>query len=111
MANTEYNGPHFKHVLIDTAPGASGVWCQSVSMSKVNATRLIASRRGGGLGEVSIQFYTGEAGAAWQDYVGDLDIVDGNRLLIEDHAAGVKWRIGVKQNNYISGNIRVGIDW
>ena len=113
MANVQYPGTlkHFEHALIDTAPGASGFWCQSVSMSRANASRLICSRRGGGAGTVSIQYQTAETGATWQDYVGDLEVVDGNRLLIEDHAAGVKWRIGVKQGDYISGDIRVGIDW
>jgi len=61
---------------------------------------------------VSLQ-YKCDGDLGWQDYV-SLDgssLAVGNRLLMEDFAANVKWRAGVKDGDFTSGTITLGFDW
>jgi len=112
MANAKSNGERYKYAKIDTAPAAAGYWCDSVSMSKVNAKSLFISVWGGGSATVTIQFKTADpVNGAWTDYSTDETIEDGSRFILEDWAAGVKWRVGVKSGGYSSGTVWVGIDW
>lgn len=113
MANTKVGmtGPRYRYAFIDTAPGASGYWSDSVSMTKVNANQLFFSFSGGGVATVSIQYQLPHAGAVMVDYLTTETIASGARLRVSDMGAGVKWRAGVKQNNYSSGDVIVGFDW
>jgi len=111
MANTILSGPRYAYASIDTAPGASGYWCNSVSMAKVNANELFLSVSGGGTATVTIQFQLPHAGAAWTDYLTDETLTSGARFRLDDHGAGVKWRVGVKNAAYSSDTIIVGLDW
>ena len=61
---------------------------------------------------VSLQFKC-DGDLGWQDYV-SLDgssLAVGNRLVMEDFGANVKWRAGVKDGNFTSGTITLGFDW
>jgi len=116
MANAKLNGPRYHYASIDTAPGADGYWSDSVSMSKVNANELFFSQSGGGSGVVVIQFQLPHTGAAWQDYDSPVALSDGVRCRLDDRAAGVKWRAGIKEDTsadptYTSGTIICGFDW
>lgn len=61
---------------------------------------------------VTLQFKC-DGDSGWQDYV-PLDgssLAVGNRLLIEDTGAAVRWRAGVKDWEYTSGSLTFGFDW
>ena len=111
MANQKLNGPRYSYASIDTAPGADGYWSDSVSMSKANANELFASISGGGVATVTLQYMLPHSGAAWTDYTTSETLESGGRFRMDDHGAGVKWRIGVKNGNYTSDTIIVGFDW
>lgn len=111
MANSKLNGERYRYASIDTAPGADGYWSDAISMSSVRTDALFASRSGGGVGTIHIQYKLPHTGATWQDYYTTESLVDGMRLRISDHGAGVKWRVGVKNGNYTSDTIIVGLDW
>lgn len=118
MANTKLNGTRYAYASIDTAPGAAGYWCDSVSMSHRNANELFASVSGGGLGSVTMQYKLDHAGADWVDYTTDETLTSGARFRLDDHGAGVKWRMGMKEDSSavplavaLSGTLIVGFDW
>lgn len=110
MANSQTNGPRSAYATIDTAPGASGYWCASVSMSNHKIDKMFWSRRGGGTATVTIQFKC-PGDSDWTDFTTSEDLADGERFRLDDEAAGVKWRTGVKNGDYTSGDIIVGFDW
>ena len=111
MANTQLNGPRYEYVSIDEAPGADGDWCKSVSMTGKKAEELFASVSGGGSATVTMQYKLPHDGAAYVDYTTGETLESGARFRLDDHGAGVKWRVGVKQGNYSSGTVIVGLDW
>ncbi len=117
MANTKLNGTRHAYASIDTAPGVGGYWCDSVSMSAKNATQLVFSRSGEGVGIVALQYQLPHAGATWIDYDSPISLVDGVRAVVDDMSAGVKWRAGIKEDNsanpgrYESGTIIVGFEF
>ena len=116
MANQKANGSRYSYASIDTAPGTDGYWCDSVSMSAKKTDALFFSQREDGVGVVTLQFKTPEAGSEWTDYATTLTFEEGARFRIDDMAAGVKWRAGIKEDTsadptYTSGTIIVGLDW
>ena len=115
MANSKSNGDRYAYATIDTAPGADGYWCDSVSMSSKNTKAMFFSRRGGGTATVTIQFKC-PGDADWTDLTTDESLADGERLRVDDFASGVKYRAGIKEDSsaddtYTSGTITVGFDW
>ena len=111
MANAKLNGERFRYASIDTAPGADGYWSDAVSMSKVNANELFLNVSGGGSATVVIQYKLPHTGAIWTDYTTSETLETGARFRLDDHGAGVKWRVGVKSGGYSSGDVVVGFDW
>ncbi len=111
MANTQQTKPRYEYVTVTEGPPADGSWCNGVNMTGHKTDELFFSRRGGGSATISIQFKTGESGAAWTDYLTDVDLSDGARCILDDHGAGVRWRAGVKENGWSSGTVIVGFDW
>ena len=112
----QLNGPRYSYVSITAGPGAGGDWSDAVSMSKKNTDALFFSRTGAGVGTVTIQFRLPHAGNAWVDYVTDESLATGERFRLDDKAAGVRWRAGIKEDSsaddtYTSGTIIVGFDW
>lgn len=113
MANAKVNGGSSRYASIDTAPGAEGYFSDSVGITHENASPLFFSRRSGavaGVGTITIQFKC-PGDTDWTDYLTDLDLSVGARHIIDDEGAGVSWRAGVKQGDYTSGVILVGLDW
>ena len=111
MANAKLNKRRSSYASIDTAPGADGYWCDSVSMVFVDADELFLSVSGGGSATVTTQYKLPHTGAIWTDYTTDETLETGARFRLDDHGAGVKWRVGVKLDGYSSGTIIVGFDW
>jgi hypothetical protein len=129
MANSRSTGEFKEYATVDTQPSGSelGYWTNEVCLrDKVNSG-LSKGKMWFSIREfetdssqasdtssmtITLQFKcSGDAG--WQDYV-DLNtasIVVGNRLLIEDDGAAVRWRAGVKDGDYTSGKITFGFDW
>ena len=110
MANSVSSSDRYTYAAIDTTPGADGYWCNSVSMAAKNAVPLFFSRRGTGVGVVTLQFKC-QGDADWQDLDTDIDLSNGVRCVIDDEARGVSWRAGIKNGNYTSGTITLGLDW
>ena len=116
MANSQLNGPRYSYVSIDEAPGADGDWCKPVSMTGEQAEELFASVSGGGVATVYLQYLLKHTGAAWVDYTTAETLESGARFRLDDHGAGVKWRMGVKEDtsadpSYTEGTIIAGFDW
>ena len=110
MANSKSNSDRHAYATIDTAPGADGYWCDSVSPAKKNATPMWFSYGGGGVATVTLQFQRpGDTG--WTDYTTDETLEDGAMFIMEAWGAGVKWRAGVKNGGLSSGTNRIGFDW
>lgn len=128
MANSRSPGEFHEYATIDTQPSgdALGYWTNDVSprelQKKLKISRVYFSIREAESDSsqasdtssmtVTLQYKCpGDAG--WQDYV-SLDgssLAVGNRLMIEDFAAAMQWRAGVKDGDYTSGSITVGFDW
>ena len=49
----------------------------------------------------------------WQDYVSldGSELAIGNRLVIKDDGSAVRYRAGVKEDDYTSGSVIFGFDW
>jgi len=116
MANSKLNGPRYKYASIDTGPGSGGYWSDAVSMRNESTDALFWVRTGAGVGTITIQYKLPHTGAAWVDYVTDENLAIGERFRLDDKAAGVRWRAGIKEdtsadNTYTSGTIVTGFDW
>ena len=113
MANTKtgMTGTRHRYAKIDAAPTAAGYWSDSVSMSAVNANELFLNVSGGGSATVVIQYMLPHTGAIWTDYTTSETLTTGARFRLDDHGAGVKWRVGVKNGGYSSGTLICGFDW
>jgi hypothetical protein len=110
MANSKSNGDRYAYATIDTAPGADGYWSDAVSMTNKNTKAIFFSQRGGGSATVTIQFKC-PTDTDWTDLSTTETIEDGVRFRVDDFGAGVKWRAGVKEDAYSSGDVTVGFDW
>jgi hypothetical protein len=129
MANSKNSGVYKAYATVDTAPSGSGLgfWTDEVCLrDKVKdglaKDKMFFSIRNQEADSseasdtstmtISLQFQCPDD-LGWQDYV-DLNLAElavGNRLIIEDIGAGVKWRAGVKDGDYTSGSITFGFDW
>ena len=127
MANARYSGVNKEYAYVDTAPDSSGYWTNVVDprllKKEKGVTKIYFSIReaGASLSEVastssevtvSLQFQC-EGDTDWTDYVpwDGSSLAIGNRLVLEDFGAGVKWRAGVKSDGYTSGSVIFGFDW
>jgi hypothetical protein len=129
MANSKSSGVFKEYATVDTQPAGTdlGYWTNEVCLrDKVN-DGLAKDKMWFSIREyetdssaasdtssmtVTLQFKC-DGDLGWQDYV-DLagsELAMGNRLLIEDTAAGVRYRAGVKDGSYTSGKITFGFDW
>jgi hypothetical protein len=129
MANRKSSGIHKEYATVDAAPSGAelGYWTKAVCLrDKIKdglaKDKMFFSIRNEEADSsqasdtstmtVSLQFQC-DGDLGWQDYV-DLaaaELAVGNRLVIEDAGAGVRWRAGVKDGHYTSGSITFGFDW
>jgi hypothetical protein len=128
MANTKYSGIYKEYAKVDTLPGATGFFTNEVCLrDKVRAglTKGImyfsireatadVSEAPSALSTITVALqFKCEDDADWTDFV-DLagsSLAIGNRLIIEDTGAGVRWRAGVRSDEYTSGSVMFGFDW
>jgi hypothetical protein len=111
MANSQSSGIRYSDATIDTAPGASGYWCQAVGMDARMREKIFMSIRETGdsasfSATVTVQFKTSRDDD-WQDY----DTYTSTTREVFEMAPGVQWRVGVKNGDYTDGTVTVGFDW
>lgn len=129
MANSKSSGDYKEYATVDTQPSGSelGYWTNEVCLrDKVNdgtakgkmyfSIREFETDSSGASDTssmtITLQFKC-DGDAGWQDYLdfAGSTLAVGNRLIIEDTAAGVRYRAGVKDGDFISGKITFGFDW
>ena len=126
MANSRSSGAFKEYATVDTAPAGLGYFTNEVCLrdlrNTTNINRMYFSIRESEADSsaasdtstmtVTLQFKC-DGDAGWQDYV-FLDgstLAVGNRCVIEDTGAAVRWRAGVKDGEFTSGEITFGFDW
>lgn len=121
MANRQVNGDGYQYAVVDTAlaPGGGGYFTEELAPRRQKVGKFFFSIRetspdsSPSVVVVKLQFRcTGDTG--WTDYLknGTTDWPTGTRIMINDYAAGVRWRAGVADNNdYTSGAVTFGFDW
>ena len=128
MANSRSSGTYKEYATVNTAPHTTdlGYWTNEVCLRdkvkegvakekmwfSIRENEVDSSDAAGFAVTISLQ-YKCEDDLGWQDFV-DLagsELAIGNRLIIEDTGAAVRWRAGVKDGNYSGGNITFGFDW
>ena len=126
MANRRSSGTFKQYATVDTMPTGLGYFTNEVDLRALRKDnkefRVYFSIReyeadsseASDTSEmtVTLQFQC-EGDLGWQDYK-PLDgsaLAVGNRVVIEDTGAAVKWRAGVHDYEYTSGSITFGFDW
>jgi len=129
MANSRSSGVNKEYATVDTAPSGVllGYWTNEVCLrdkvvAGVAREKMWFSIRendadSSGFSDTSsmtvlLQFKC-EGDAGWQNFAdfGGNDLAIGNRLIIEDTGAAVRWRAGVEDGSYTSGSYTFGFDW
>lgn len=128
MANGRSSGTYKEYATVDTLPTATGYYTNEVCLrDKVNAgnakdkmyfsireTAEDVSEAPSALSTVTVALqFKCDGDTAWTDYVslGAETLAVGNRLTIEDMGAAVRWRAGVRSDEYTSGSVTFGFDW
>ena len=126
MANSRDSDEFKEYATVDTPPTGLGYFTEEVCLrdlrNTTNISRMYFSIReedidSSGASDtssatVTLQFKC-DGDAGWQDYV-PLDgstLAVGNRVVIEDTGAAVRWRAGVKHGEFTNGNLVFGFDW
>ena len=120
MANSRNDGNGYRYATVDTAPAqdSGGYFTSEVAPRSESVDRFYFSIRETSLDStasvvtVKLQFKCpGDAG--WTEKKnGTADWTIGDRVVINDYAAGVVWRAGVVDNSdYTSGSVTFGFDW
>ena len=112
MANARTSKESYEYAKVDTEPDSTGYWTNAVSpRGKSGVRKLYFSQRGTGSMTVTLQFKC-EGDTDWTDFVSDITIEKGVRLLLEDIGPNVQWRAGVAEAaDYTSGTCFFGFDW
>ena len=106
-ANSQSSGNRYEYATVDTDPAAAGYWTETVNLRRVSSQQIYFSVRGTGSMTVTLQFIC-PGDAAWSDYDTYTTVT---RLKVQGAAAGVRWRAGVKDADYTSGELTFGFDW
>ena len=127
MANSKSSGAFKEYATVNVAPTELGYFTNEVCLrDKVNdglaKEKMYFSIRESEADSsaasdtstmtVTLQFKcAGDAG--WQDYVplDGSEFAVGNRVVIEDTGADVRWRAGVKDGEFTGGELVFGFDW
>ena len=128
MPNIPVSGSFKEYITISSAPSGTdlGDWTNEVCLRDLRKTEKIdrmyfsvreAESDSSQASDTSVMTITlqfkcdGDAG--WQDYNynDETAFKAGDRIIIEDTAAGVRWRAGVKDGGYTSGSLVMGFDW
>jgi hypothetical protein len=128
MANSRSSGTYKEYAKVDTLPTATGYYTNEVCLrDKVNAgnakdkmwfsireTVDDISEAPSALSTVTVALqFKCDGDVAWTDFVdlGGNSLAIGNRLEIEDTGAAVRWRAGVRSDEFTSGSVTFGFDW
>ena len=106
-ANTQSSANRYEYATVDTDAGAAGYWTNEVNPKRKSASQVYFSVRGTGSMTVTLQCIC-PGDATWTDYATYTAVT---RLKVEGAAAGVRWRAGVKDADYTSGELTFGFDW
>jgi len=115
-ANSRDDDRYWKYATVDTDPDASGYWTTDVVPSNTNG-KMFFSVTGTGVMTVTLQFIL-SGQSTWTDY--DTYTVAAGwagsgetspRVVLDDKGEGVRWRAGVKDDDYTSGSNKFGFDW
>jgi len=129
MANSRSSGVYKEYATVNTIPSGTdlGYWTNEVCLRDKQKDGLVKTRMYFSIREaeadssdadvdstttVTLQFKC-DGDTGWQDYV-PLDgssLAMGNRLIIADTGAAVRWRAGVKDGDFASGSVTFGFDW
>ena len=124
MANSQNSGSNYEYATVDTytSAGYFTIAVDARHVYKLGAKLFFSIREAlANVSEapsdtstvtVALQFLC-PGDADWTDYV-PLDgssFAVGNRIQIDDNAAGVLWRAGVRSDEYTSGSVTFGFDW
>ena len=127
MANGRSSGTNYEYATVDTNPGASGYFTNSIcprDKFKTDKVKQIffsiresaadISAAPSALSTITVVLqYKCQGDAAWTDYI-DLagsTFAIGNRVVLEDIGNGVDWRAGVRDDEFTSGSVTFGFDW
>jgi hypothetical protein len=129
MANSRSSGDYKEYATVNTQPSGAqlGYWTNEVCLRDKIKKGLAKDKMFFSIREsesdssqasdtsvitVTLQFKC-DGDVGWQDYkdLNEAELVVGNRLTIEDIGAAVRWRAGVKDGNYTSGELTFGFDW
>lgn len=129
MANTKSSGTYKEYITVnEQASGTDfGDWTEEVCLRDKVKAGVAKDKMWFSIREaeadssqasdtsvmtVTLQFKC-DGDLGWQDFV-DLAgnaLAVGNRLVIEDTGAAVRWRAGVKDGGWTSGSLTFGFDW
>lgn len=117
MANSRDSGSNWEYATVDAAIDSAdeGYFTNPINLIRKRRDKMVFSVRDTVAGSVavatvSLQFKPRGA-SGWQDYISDITIETGVRLLVDDAGGGNQWRAGVKWDDYTSGSITFGFDW
>lgn len=128
MANTRSSGTNKEYATVNTLPTATGYFTNDVcirdlvkaGLSKgkvffsIRETADDVSEAPSALSTVTVALqYKCDGDANWTDYVdlAESPLAIGNRIEIEDTGAAVRWRAGVRSDEFTSGSVTFGFDW
>ncbi|KKM71970.1 hypothetical protein LCGC14_1425200 [marine sediment metagenome] len=112
MPNSRLSSDYYEYATVNTNPGASGYFTNEVNIRQKSLQQVFFSVRETGASSafsvtITLQFKC-PGDDDWQDYDTYSEV---NRKLIEGGGAGVRWRMGVEQGDYTSGEVTFGFDW
>ena len=130
MANSRSSGVYKEYVTVNTQPSGTelGYWTNEVCLRdkyknghakekmyfSIRESEADSSEDASDTSSmtISLQFKC-DGDAGWQEFVplDGSELATGNRLVIEDTGAAVRWRAGVKEGDYTSGTVTFGFDW
>jgi hypothetical protein len=128
MANSKSSGIYKEYAKVDTLPTSVGYFTNEVCIRDLVKSGLTkgsiffsiretvddVSEAPSALSTITVALqYKCDGDLNWSDYV-DLagsTLAIGNRMTIEDTGAAVRWRAGVRSDEYTSGSVTFGFDW
>ena len=106
MANSTISNKNTEAVVVDTAPASGGYWTTGVLNKKI-----YMSARGTGVSVPTLQFRA-TIDEDWTDFYNAGTAFEiGDVYEIDTDTTALEWRIGVKEGDYTSGEVTLGLNW
>jgi len=125
MANSRNDSSYQKYATVDTLPESTGegYYTNEINLRELQkdfkVQKAFFSIREYGDDDsmdvsdivVTLQFKCADD-ERWQDYRNEgTAFATGDRVAIEDTGKAIRWRAGVKEDDYTSGAVTFGFDW